>query len=192
VRGRIGEPADELQLLEDRSRPAVADDQRERVLVLGANVDEVDVEPVDLGDEVRNGVQARLALAPVVLGRPVASEVLHDRERDALRVILDGLLVGEPRGGDAHTQVLESRLGGLDRERPDRGVARWAFDHDSHVFSLLRGGGLVSPPTLIGSSSGRPRGSPGSLPGLYAELHRDGSLDVVTAPARSPVGSNGG
>ena len=46
------------------------------------------------------------------------------RERHALRVILDGLLLGEARRGDARPQVLELRLGDLDRERPDRGVAR--------------------------------------------------------------------
>ena len=33
------------------------DDERQRVLVLRANVDEVDVEPVDLGDELRQRVQ---------------------------------------------------------------------------------------------------------------------------------------
>jgi len=53
VRGGIGERTDDLQLLDDRARPAVTDDDRQRVLVLRANVDEVDVEPVDLGDEVR-------------------------------------------------------------------------------------------------------------------------------------------
>ena len=127
VRGGIGERADELQLLDDRAGPAVTDDQRERVLVLGANMDEVDVEPVDLGDEVREGLQPRLALAPVVLGRPVAGEVLHDREGHALRVVLDGLPLGEARRGDARPQVLELRVGNLDRERADRGVARPSF-----------------------------------------------------------------
>jgi hypothetical protein len=43
------------------------------MLVLRANVDEVDVEPVDLGDELRQGPEPRLALAPVVLGFPVAA-----------------------------------------------------------------------------------------------------------------------
>ena len=87
------------------------DDQRERVLVLGADVDEVDVEPVDLGDEVREGLQPRRALAPVVLAHPVAGEVLHECERHALRVVRDGLLLGESRRGDARPHVLEIRLG---------------------------------------------------------------------------------
>ena len=41
-----------------------------------ADVDEVDVQPVDLGHEVRQGAQFRLAPAPVVLCRPVAGEFL--------------------------------------------------------------------------------------------------------------------
>jgi hypothetical protein len=49
----IRERLDDLQLLDDRAGPPVGDDQRQRVLVLGADVNEVDVEPVDLGDELR-------------------------------------------------------------------------------------------------------------------------------------------
>jgi hypothetical protein len=44
----VGQRLDDLQLLEDRSGPAVPDDQRQRVLARRADVDEVDVEPVDL------------------------------------------------------------------------------------------------------------------------------------------------
>jgi len=66
VHGGIGERLDDLQLLDDRAGPPVRDDQRQRVLVVGADMDEVNVEPVDLGQEVRQGIQLRLALAPVV------------------------------------------------------------------------------------------------------------------------------
>ena len=62
------------------------DDERQRVLVLRAHVDEVDVQPVDLGDELRQGVEPRLALAPVVVRRPVARERLRRRELHALRL----------------------------------------------------------------------------------------------------------
>ena len=50
VRRGVGERLDDLQLLDDRARPPVRDDQRQRVLMLRADVDEVDVQPVDLGD----------------------------------------------------------------------------------------------------------------------------------------------
>jgi hypothetical protein len=74
--------------LEDRARPAVGDDHRQRVLALGPDVNEVDVEPVDLRDELRLGMQLRLALVPVVVGRPVARELLHQRQRHTLRVVV--------------------------------------------------------------------------------------------------------
>src|SRR3712207_8423125 len=45
------------ELLDDRSRPAVVDDQGQRVRVRRADVHEVDVEPIDLGDELRQLVQ---------------------------------------------------------------------------------------------------------------------------------------
>ena len=41
----IGERADELDLLEDRTGPPVRDDDRQRVIVLGSDVDEVHVVP---------------------------------------------------------------------------------------------------------------------------------------------------
>jgi hypothetical protein len=136
MRGRVGEQVDDLHLLDHRAGPSVADDERQRVLVLGANVDEVDVQPVDLRDEVGHRVELGLALAPVVLVVPVARERLHRRELHALRGIGDGLLLGPARGRDASAQVLEVRLGNLDGERPDRaGVGRLS-GRDRHVGLL--------------------------------------------------------
>ena len=124
VRGRIGQGIDDLQLLDDRAGPSVRDDERQRIFMLRANVNEVDVQAIDLGDEVLYGLQLLLALAPVVLLRPVARERLHHRELWALRDVVDGLLLWEASGDDARTQVIEIRLGGLDRERPDRSGVR--------------------------------------------------------------------
>jgi hypothetical protein len=53
VRRRIGERTQHLQELDHRPRPAVSDDHRQRALVLRAQVDELDVETVDRGDELR-------------------------------------------------------------------------------------------------------------------------------------------
>jgi hypothetical protein len=80
--------------------------------VLRADVDEVDVQPV--GDEVGHRVELGLALAPVVLGLPVARDRLDRRQLHALRRVVDGLLLGPARGGDARTQVLEVGLGEVD------------------------------------------------------------------------------
>ena len=71
VRGGIGQRLDDLQLLDDRAGPPVRDDHRQRVLVLRPDVDEVDVEPVDLGDELRQRRSACAShLAPVVVSSP--------------------------------------------------------------------------------------------------------------------------
>ena len=111
MRGRIGQRLDDLHLLDDRAGPAMRDDHRQRVVVLRADVNEVDVQPVDLGDEVRQGVEPRLHLAPVVVRRPILRELLHRRELHALRIVRDGLLVRPAGRRDAPAQIVELILG---------------------------------------------------------------------------------
>ena len=87
-------------------------------------MDEVDLHPVDLGRELRQRVQSRLALAPVVLGRPVAGELLQRRQLHALRPILDELLGGPARRREAPREVGERRhRATLTRNGRIRGVA---------------------------------------------------------------------
>ncbi len=121
VRGRVGQRADGLQQLDHRAGPAVRHDQRQRVLMLRAHVDEVDVDAVDLGRELRQRVEFRLGLAPVVVGRPVAGELLHRRELHALRPIVDELLARPARRRDAPAQVVELLLRNVDVEGTDLG-----------------------------------------------------------------------
>src|SRR5688572_28838059 len=137
----------------------------------------MNVQPVDLGDEVRQRVEPRLAPAPVVVRRPVLRQLLHRRKLDALRLILrllplhrlDGLLLGPARGLDARTQRLELRLGELDlRERPDRCGGRWLFGRDRHGVSVLLG--VVTPLGLLLSSARRARRRPWSAKSTTAEL----------------------
>ena len=65
------------------------DDHRQRVFMLRADVNEMNVESIDLGDEVRHGVDLRLALAPIVRARPILRELLYRRQLHALRCIRD-------------------------------------------------------------------------------------------------------
>src|SRR5262245_60856442 len=110
MRRWIRERTDELQLLDHRSRPAVRDDDGQRVLVTGSDMDEVDVYSIDGGDELWQRVQLRLRLAPVVAAAPVLNEFLQLGERHALRLVGNGLLVGPARGGDASAKVVERGL----------------------------------------------------------------------------------
>src|SRR5262249_19876135 len=111
----------QLELLDDRPRPSVRDDDRQRVLVPRTNVDEMNVETVDLGDEVRHCIEPRLGLAPVVLRAPVTGELLDGRERHALREIRDGFALGQARRTNTPAKILEVGLRKVDAEGTDAG-----------------------------------------------------------------------
>ena len=84
VRGRVRERADGIDHLDHRPGPAVGHDQRQGVFVLRAHVDEVDVDTVDLGDELREGVEPLFDPPEVVLVQPVARECLRCCQLHAL------------------------------------------------------------------------------------------------------------
>ena len=58
MRRGIGQRIDDLQLLDDRAGPSVRDDERQRIFVFRTNVNEMNVQPIDLGDEVAAGRSA--------------------------------------------------------------------------------------------------------------------------------------
>jgi hypothetical protein len=58
--GRVGEGIDDLQEFDDRPRPAMRQDDRERVLVRRSDVDQVEAEPVDLRSKLGKRVEAPL------------------------------------------------------------------------------------------------------------------------------------
>ena len=60
------------------------DDNGQRVLFFRAHVNEMNVDAVDVGYELRQRLQLRLALAPVVVRRPIAREFLDRRELHTL------------------------------------------------------------------------------------------------------------
>ena len=100
-------------------------DERQGVLVLGANVDEVDVEAVDLGLELRKGVQLRLAVSPVVIRSPVANEFPKLRQLRPLRLICNRLGVGPARRLEAAAEICDVLVGQVRAEGPDGGVFSW-------------------------------------------------------------------
>lgn len=124
MRRWVGERPDELQLLHDRTRPAMGDDHGESVSVLRADVNEVDVEPVNLRDEVRHGVDPVLAPAPVVAGLPIVEELLGRLQRHTLLEIGHGLPLGQPSVCEAPTEVGEIVFRCVEIEWPYRACSR--------------------------------------------------------------------
>ena len=98
------------------------DDHRQRIGLLRADVNEVNVEPIDVGDELRVRIQLRLCLSASVLLPPVACELLHRRELDPLRRIHYCLAVGPLGRDDPATQIHERFVGRFERERANRRV----------------------------------------------------------------------
>src|SRR5438132_4875968 len=119
VRRGMGQWIDNLQLLDDRAGPPVRDDERQRILMFRANVNEMNVEPIDLGDEMRQGVQFRLDLAPVVICPPIAREFLHRRKLHALRWILDRFPLRPLCRAYAPAQIDERLFWNVDSEWAD-------------------------------------------------------------------------
>src|SRR4029077_11534395 len=128
VARRIAERPDDLHELHNRSRPSVRENDRQRVPVRGAHMDEVNAEPVDLGAVLWEGVEADLEPAPVVLVAPVGDQRLSLLERYALRPVTDGFPLRRPRGRQPKLEVVECLLRYLDLERGD--VLRRRGKHD--------------------------------------------------------------
>ena len=123
VRGGVGERIDDLELLDDRSRPAVRHDSRQRVWMARSNVNEMDVEAIDFGHELRQRIEPRFDVSPVVIAAPVAGELLKLPKLNTLRAITDRLHVGPAGRGDAPAQIDELLVGNVDMERAN-GIAR--------------------------------------------------------------------
>ena len=85
----------------------MGDDNRQRILFFRTDVNEMDVQPVDIRDELRIAFELRLDLAPVVLLHPIAGDLLHRRERHALLEIGDGLPFGPARRENPLTKVVK-------------------------------------------------------------------------------------
>src|ERR1700689_3581815 len=98
----------------------------------------MNVEPIDLGDEVRHGVDLCLALAPIVRIHPILSELLHGCELDALRCVRD-LFTLRPFGClNAIAQVDEVGLRGLEMKWTNSGVVSHGLRLWRRGFSLCR------------------------------------------------------
>jgi hypothetical protein len=110
MHGRIGQRLDDLQLLDDRTRPAMGDDDGQRMVVPRADMDEMHVHPIDLGNELRQAVQPRLYPAPIVVARPILRQRLHRLEPYALRCIAHRFPFGKSGRSDPPAQVEKLRV----------------------------------------------------------------------------------
>jgi hypothetical protein len=106
-----GQGADHVEELEDRTGPAVGEDQRQRVGVGRPDVQEVDVLAVDLGGVLRIAVERGLLSAPVELLAPVGGQLADPLQRDAEVPADAGQFVGPADAVQAVVQSSRSTCG---------------------------------------------------------------------------------
>jgi hypothetical protein len=88
---------------------------------------EVDVEPVDRGDELREAVEQSLALPPVVAVGPVAADILDPLPRHALAPVVDQLGFRPACAAQPRFQIVQDIVGYGDGEGLDGGE----LNHDT-------------------------------------------------------------
>ena len=87
---------DNLQLFNNRARPSVRNNERQSIFMFRTNVNEMNVQPINIRDELWQGLQFRFDLAPIVICNPIARERLNEGELYALRIIRDRFPFREP------------------------------------------------------------------------------------------------
>src|SRR5262245_23260423 len=80
------------------------------------HVDKVNVHAVDPCHELRQSIELRFDLSPVVVSSPITHQLLEVCELYALRPVIDRLSVGPSRGGNAPAEVNEVFLGDVNTE----------------------------------------------------------------------------
>jgi hypothetical protein len=89
-------------------------------------VNKMDVQTIDLGHELRQSVEPRLSLSPVVITCPVPREFPHRRKLDPLRLIGHELSIRPACRDDAPPEAFKCLLREADAERADAPFCRHA------------------------------------------------------------------
>ncbi|MNQ91587.1 hypothetical protein D3C85_1069770 [compost metagenome] len=113
----VGQRTYDLQQFEYGTRPAMGHDEWPRVRMTGANVDEVDVQAVDIGQVLGECVEFRFGLSPVVAALPIAHQRLELVELHSLGTV-GGRLPVRPAGcAEATAQIQQRCFRNLGAER---------------------------------------------------------------------------
>jgi hypothetical protein len=116
----IGQWADRFRKFEDRTRPTMAEQNWQRILMLRSNVKEMDTKPIYLCVVLSESVDHCLATAPVIAGSPVFRQRLYARQRHALRPVSNCLAVWPAPCFQTALEVIERALRHVEVEGSDR------------------------------------------------------------------------
>ncbi len=120
----IGQRFHHLVELEERPWPSVNEHQRQGVWVGRRPMDEVHVQAVDPGHEVRERVETPLLLTPIELVAPIRHQLLEVLDIGAVIPPDAFELVRKPGPGQPSLQVAQHRVRHFDGERSHLAVGR--------------------------------------------------------------------
>lgn len=81
-------------------------------------MDEMNIQPVDFGDELVEAVERRFACPPVVLVGPVGGQVAGVSQRNALAPVVHTLGFGPAGARQTGLQIIQNVVGNVDAKRP--------------------------------------------------------------------------
>jgi hypothetical protein len=137
-RRRVGERVDDLRPVPERPRPAVGEDQRDRVRAAAGFAHEVHRDTGHADLVVVVGVDGGLGLAPVVAVPPVSHQPTQIAGRNPVGPVLVAFVQRRTGQGETGAQVIEDRVG-----HPDRGGLQGKGARDGHgIVPYWRGDGL--------------------------------------------------
>ena len=108
---RVAQRLDDLHHLGDRSGPAVKNEKRQGVRMIGTGVDEMDLLAIDVGGGVGPGVESSLGGPPVEPAGPVFAKLPEVAQIGAVVPAGAHDLIGPPGTGQPFSQVVQNRLG---------------------------------------------------------------------------------
>ncbi len=148
----IGQRGDDFEEFDDRARPSVRQNDRQRIRVFRRHMQKVNSETVELRSILGNRVHASFKAAHVVAGSPILCERLHIRQRHAFGPVADRLLIRPAGCGKPSAQIV--KRAGWNGQAEFRHRLRSGRHHD------LRGLRLCCP--RVGTSRRQPdRAEPG-------------------------------
>src|SRR5688500_9508576 len=139
---------------DDGAGPAVRHDQRQGIGVTRTHMYELNVESLDRCNELRQGIQLRLGLPPVVVSSPVAHECLDLRQLHALGLISDRLPIWPTCREYSSAKVHKFRFRNVDAKGTDCGSGVVSYGHtvELGLGDLRLGyGGLLLDGLLLGN-----------------------------------------
>ncbi len=138
VRLRIGQRTDHVEKLDDRPRPAVREEDRQGICVLGTHMQKVNSQTVERRAKLWKRVEPALKPPHVIPISPIVDESLSAFQLDALRPVGDGFPFGPACRCEPSPEILDHGRRDGDTESSHSLRGGWQIDPDGTCDRQVR------------------------------------------------------